>query len=195
MMAFKSVWDNWEPKTPNQQTYKADKSPSVSSVSASPGGILDSNSEKELSESLTSLTDKADKSLDPQSSTFGICPALSEPEPGPGAEAQAWRNWYKQRCVIRNFERGYPPEMAEALAYGEAINRWHKLYGQRQDPALCAGCGELLSGAEVLILPGSSRVHIDDEWSCLRAYGKRWRAQAVRALAEVGITPPAQWQG
>ena len=80
--------------------------------------------------------------------------------------------------------------MAEALAYGEAINRWHLLQGQHPDTALCAGCGELLSGAEVLKLPDGVRVHVDDDWLCLRVYGRRWRAEAIKGLAELGIMPP-----
>ncbi len=80
--------------------------------------------------------------------------------------------------------------MAEALAYGEAINRWHFLNSPRTDPAHCTGCGELLSGSEVLKLPDGSRVHVDDEWQCLRAFGRRWRVEAVKGLADIGIMPP-----
>ena len=112
------------------------------------------------------------------------------PEPGPGAEAQLWLDWYMERCAIREYEGGYPRAMAEALTYGEAINRWHRLYGPQPEPAFCAGCGSLLSGSDVLALPDGARVHVDGEWSCLRAYGKRWRAEATKALAVMGIMLP-----
>ena len=65
-----------------------------------------------------------------------------------------------------------------------------RLYRPHPDPALCAGCGNLLSGSDVLTLPDSVRVHVDDEWSCLRTYGKRWRAEATKALAVMGVLAP-----
>lgn len=112
------------------------------------------------------------------------------PEPGPGANTQAWRDWYEERCAIREYVGEYPRAMAEAMAYGEAVNRWHLLNSQHTDPALCTGCDELLSGSEALSLPDGARVHIDDDWQCLRVYGRRWRAEAIKALAELDITPP-----
>lgn len=114
-------------------------------------------------------------------------------EPGPGATAQAWLDWYEERAAIRQYDDGYARPMAESLAYGEAVNRWHLLHGQRTDPAFCAGCDDLLSGGETLTLPDSARVHVDDEWSCLRAYGKLWQAEAVKGIAQLGITPPLAW--
>ena len=114
----------------------------------------------------------------------------SIPEPGPGAEVQLWHDWYEERCAIREYEGGYARDMAEAVAYREARNRWHLLHGQKPDLARCAGCGELLSGRETLALPDGARVHVDDEWFCLRICGKRWRAEAVKGLADIGIMPP-----
>lgn len=111
------------------------------------------------------------------------------PEPGPGATAQLWLDWYEERAAIRGYDADYPRPMAEALAYGEAVNRWHRLHGKRPDPAHCAGCAKLLSGGETLKLPDSARVHVDSEWTCLRTYGRRWRNEAVKALAEMGIVP------
>ena len=65
-----------------------------------------------------------------------------------------------------------------------------RLYSPQPEPAFCAGCGSLLSGSDVLDLPDGARVHVDGEWSCLRAYGKRWRAEATKALAVMGIMLP-----
>ncbi len=112
------------------------------------------------------------------------------PEPGPGAEAQLWCDWYEERCAIREYEGEYPRAMAESITYREARNRWHLLHGQKPDLARCAGCGKLLSGRETLALPDGARVHADDDWPCLRAYGKHWQDEAVKALAGLGIMPP-----
>jgi hypothetical protein len=101
------------------------------------------------------------------------------PIPGPGADARLWSGWHSERRTI----------VADAVAYDEVVSRWHLLNGTRPDPSHCAGCGELLSGTETLPLPDGGRVHIDDEWACLRRYGKRWRNEAMKALAEIGITP------
>jgi hypothetical protein len=112
------------------------------------------------------------------------------PEPGPGAQAQLWQDWHQERLAIRQHDGNYPRAMAEALVYGEAVARWHLLHGQRTDPALCAGCGEMLSGSEMLALPDGARVHVNDEWPCLRAYGKQWRDEAIMGLARLGIMTP-----
>ena len=65
-----------------------------------------------------------------------------------------------------------------------------EIRSKRPDPAHCAGCKSLLSGCETLLLPHGSRVHIDNDWKYLRAYGQRWRGEAVKGLAQLGITPP-----
>ena len=116
------------------------------------------------------------------------------PEPGPGADAKLWRAWYEERATIRESRAGYPRPVAERLAFKECFTRWHRLHGVCPDPARCAGCGELVSGREVLRLPDGARVHLNAGFSCLTAYGRRWRTVAVKALASLGLTPPEGWE-
>ena len=109
MTAFRSRWDDWEPKEPALRTAKTDKSPSVSSVSALPrrlggtkgasvssvsssprpftGGIDPSNPETGASPSIvgsqktpTSLTDRTDKSI-PQAFNLTADKADERPQP------------------------------------------------------------------------------------------------------------------
>ena len=127
-------------------------------------------------------------------STTSAIGRTAVPEPGPGADGQAWRGWYEERAAIREFDAGYPRPMAERLAFNETVDRWHRLFGARPDPARCAGCGELVSGREVLQLPGGARVHVDSEYVCLIEYGRRWRRSAIEALAALGLIPPEEWR-
>lgn len=118
---------------------------------------------------------------------------IAIPEPGPGASDQLWRDWFEERAAIRQYDAGYSRLMAEHLAYGEAVNRWHRMHGGRTNPAHCPGCGELTSGSETLKLPDGNRVHVNENWRCLTAFGKRWRNAAVRALTGLGVVAPPSW--
>jgi hypothetical protein len=49
---------------------------------------------------------------------------------------------------------------------------------------ICAGCRRpILSGEETLELADDNRVHIDNDYQCLIAWGRRWRAAARAAVA------------
>ncbi len=126
--------------------------------------------------------------------TADVTGRTAVPEPGPGADGQAWRGWYEERAAIREFDAGYPRPMAEQLAFNECVDRWRRLFGTRPDPARCAGCDQLVSGMEVVRLPGGERVHVDNDYHCLIEYGRRWRSSAVEALACHGLAPPEGWQ-
>ena len=126
--------------------------------------------------------------------TTGAIGRTAIPEPGPGADAQAWHGWFEERVAIREFDAGYPRPIAERLAFNECVDRWHRLFGARPDPACCAGCDQPVSGREALRLPGGERVHVDNDYHCLIEYGRRWRTSAVEALAAHGLAPPERWQ-
>jgi hypothetical protein len=115
--------------------------------------------------------------------------------PGPGADSLAWRDWHQERAAIREFEAGYPRPIAERLGFNEYIDRWRRPHWSTPaDTACCAGCDKPLSVREALLLPDGVRIHLDHEYRCLIACGRRWRGAAVKGLAGLGIVPPASWE-
>jgi hypothetical protein len=78
-----------------------------------------------------------------------------------------------------------PTDTARRLAEGRAVTLWHEHYGARNNPAICAGCNEPMSGIP-FGLPTGEAVHSDPDFTCLKLYGRRWRQAAADALAQFG---------
>ncbi|MBL26158.1 MAG: hypothetical protein CMM50_01210 [Rhodospirillaceae bacterium] len=100
------------------------------------------------------------------------------PERGDGP---GWRGWIERRTETR--WRAYG-DRADALACLEAIAVWHTHHGERLPHSVCAGCGEAMYGRR-LDFPMAA-VHFET-LDCLIAYGRRWRAEARAALADIGV--------
>lgn len=105
------------------------------------------------------------------------------------AEARDWHQ--RHREALAHHRVLHPESEATGIAWGEMVNRWHRLHGEKVAEWTCAGCGALIGGREVLMLADSNRVHLDT-LDCLLAYGRRWRGAATRALAAMGLEPPAE---
>jgi hypothetical protein len=103
------------------------------------------------------------------------------------AEAAEWRARYREALAHRSML--HPAEEAAGIAWGEMVNRWHKLHGEKVPEWQCAGCGALLGGFDALDLADGNRVHLDT-LDCLARYGRRRRGTATRALAAMGLQPP-----
>lgn len=113
--------------------------------------------------------------------------------PGPervGWGAADWRGFYAERAAIREYDGQRPRAEAERLAWGELLVAWHRTHGVRPPTWQCAGCAAPLSGAEVFELADTARVHDAPDFTCLIAYGRRWRAAAQAGLAALGLEPP-----
>jgi hypothetical protein len=80
--------------------------------------------------------------------------------------------------------------MTQVMAWNTVATEWHRLHGERVPSAICAGCGNLLAGAEVLLLPHGEHAHADADYACIAAYGRRWKRAAEIALAHYGIPAP-----
>jgi hypothetical protein len=102
-----------------------------------------------------------------------------------------WHDLYEERAVIREYDGGCSRAEAERLAWGELQSRWHIENGERVPRDLCAGCRKPIGNARALDLIDGNRVHLDDQNVCLIRHGNRWRAVARRALAALGLRPPA----
>jgi hypothetical protein len=121
----------------------------------------------------------------------GAAPDVAAPEPERARWGAAdWRAFYDERAAIREYDGQRPRPEAERLAWGETLGEWHKANGSPPPSWQCAGCGEPIGGAPAMTLPDAARVHDVAGYGCLIAYGKRWRATAAKALAEMGVTPP-----
>jgi hypothetical protein len=107
-------------------------------------------------------------------------------------DAADLRDRYEERAAICEFDGGRDRARAEARAWKEVANIWHRQHGTRTSGDLCAGCGEALGDeADVLLLPHGERAHADDGYTCIRAYGRRWKSEAAAALAALGIPSPS----
>src|SRR5262249_40340199 len=63
-----------------------------------------------------------------------------------------WRDLYEQRAAHWSLEGRRSRAEAEALAWGELENRWHRMRGERVPPDICAGCRRPIAAAEALVL-------------------------------------------
>ena len=108
-----------------------------------------------------------------------------------GDTPATWWVWYQARIQHHN-RLGRDRTSAASLAWGEAENIWNQRHGARPDPSRCAGCGQLLSGRERLMLGDGAAVHWDEGagLDCLGAHGARWRAEATAGLTALCLTPP-----
>jgi hypothetical protein len=107
------------------------------------------------------------------------------------AEKADWHARYGE--ALAHWRPLHPGE-AKRIAWGEMQNRWHRLYGARVPEWQCAGCGAPIGGVGALLLGDGARTHFDTGHGldCLIDYGHRWRGAATRALAAMGLQPPAE---
>jgi hypothetical protein len=77
-------------------------------------------------------------------------------------DPQWWRDEFEERAAIRTEGGLHTRNVAEQLAWGELLYRWHLAHGFRMSPEICAGCGNPIGGAEALDQMDGSRVHISD---------------------------------
>jgi hypothetical protein len=102
-----------------------------------------------------------------------------------------WHDLSAERSVHHMLAGRRQRAEAERLVWAEMQNRWHVEHGERVPRDICAGCRRSIGSAAALDLIDGCRVHLDDENVCLIRHGKRWRAAATRALAELGLRPPS----
>ncbi len=208
MTAFKSRWDEWEPKVPTPRTDRTDKSPSVSFVSASPrpfseknghidteGGVFPSmevsqkaplpltdKTDRSLPQTLKLTTDGADRSL-LRRARLAVVPDLSDPED--------IRAWLHERAAMRE-DSGAAQTDADNAAFDELLWLWCAANPVEHAPGQCAACGTTL-GPPIMALPDGAQVCDRPDHPCLIAYGNGRRMEAVGALNSLGIAQPMWW--
>jgi hypothetical protein len=103
------------------------------------------------------------------------------------AEATDWRA--RLREALTYWSTSHPAGEAAWFAWGEIENHWHMQHGERVPHWQCAGCREPIGGLKGMMLGDGNRVHLD-RLDCLFSFGERWRGEATRALAAVGLRSP-----
>jgi hypothetical protein len=131
--------------------------------------------------------EKAEKGRNAGVSRAEKAPQFAEKAPLDRDPASDWRDFFAERAAMREFGGLHTRAEAEALAWAELQNRWHLEHGDRVPRDLCAGCRRPIGEASALDLTDGSRVHLTDTNTCLIQHGKRWRANATRALMAVGL--------
>ena len=107
-----------------------------------------------------------------------------------GDDPASWHAWFHALAHRKAIVGCRTLAEALQLAYGAALNEWHRRHGARADLAYCAGCGEPLTGKALHVLPDSARVH-GDNLRCWADYGQRWRSAAADGLVRLGVAAPA----
>jgi hypothetical protein len=113
-----------------------------------------------------------------------VVPDLSDPED--------MRTWLDERAAMRE-ESGITRVDADKAAFDELLWIRHAANPVEHAPGQCAACGTAL-GPPVLVLPDGAQVCDKLDHGCLIAYGNDRRMEAVNALRDVGIEPPAWWE-
>ncbi len=209
MTAFRSRWDEWEPKEPTPHTDKTDRRAFVSSVSSSPrpfpGEIDHSDPERDASPSLKGgqkaplpRTDKTDKSLSQAlklttdgadrsllcRASLAVVPDLTDPED--------IRAWLHERGGMRE-DSGATRVDADKAAFDELLWLWCAANPLDHAPGKCAACTAPLM-PPIMALPDGATVCDRPGPACLIAYGNGRRMEAVGALKGLGIEPPQWWE-
>jgi hypothetical protein len=107
-------------------------------------------------------------------------------------EAPKWRACHRE--ALAYWGALHPAEEAAQIAWGEIVDRWHRLHGERAPEWQCAGCGEPIDGFEELTLGDDNRVHLGDSLDCLLSFGDRWRREATTGLQALGLDRPPEFK-
>jgi hypothetical protein len=111
---------------------------------------------------------------------------------GDGWTAEDWRALFDERAGIAEFDAGLPRAQAEAQAFACCVSEWLNRSPARSVPARCLGCGGGDRPGDPLLPFGAEMgSHAWLHSACWPAWYRTQRAEAVAALAAMGIGAPA----
>jgi hypothetical protein len=100
--------------------------------------------------------------------------------------------FFDERAGIAEFDAGLPRAKAEARAFASCVVEWLNRNPVRSHPARCLGCGDAEHAHDPLLPFGTeSGGHPWLHSGCSSAWRSGRRADAVTALAAMGISQPA----
>ena len=121
-------------------------------------------------------------------------PALLEHLRGDGWDAEDWQTLFQERIAIAEHDGGIPQEEAERQAFTDCIEFWlHRNPPSPSGPESCVHCQSAVERVGEDAIPVLARNgHVWLHHQCWESWMARRRAEAVQALALVGLTEIAQ---
>ena len=108
--------------------------------------------------------------------------------------AEVWKAFFDERAGIAEFDGGFSHVEAEASAYAHCFAEWLNRNPQRSPPGRCFGCGGDESSHDLLLPIGiCSAGQVWLHSGCSSAWYAGRKAEAVAALAAIGIRAPANF--
>ena len=105
--------------------------------------------------------------------------------------AEDWQVFFDERAGIAEFDGGLPRPEAEAYAFEYCVVEWLNRHPHSSTPTRCAQCGGPGSTSAVVLPFGTEPgPHVWLYAECWSAWQEARRAQAVKALALMGINRP-----
>src|SRR5262245_60969432 len=105
-----------------------------------------------------------------------------------GWSAEDWLAFFEERANIAELDCGLPHGEAEARALDFCVARWLNRNPVRSSPGCCLGCGGGDQAHDTLLPFGTDATgHAWLHSRCWPAWYERRRAEAVAALASMGI--------
>ncbi len=108
-------------------------------------------------------------------------------------DADDWHGFFEERAAIAEHDGGLSRAEAEARAWKWTVAEWLNQHMPRSESDRCAWCGTSnRNGAGVVVPFGTEAAgHVWLHPECHGPFMARRRAEAVAALAEMGVTPRA----
>jgi hypothetical protein len=112
-----------------------------------------------------------------------------------GWSAEDWRAYFDERAGIAEFDGGLPRPEAENRAFECCVVEWLNRNFERSPPGCCLACGGGDHAHDALLPHGIEPTgHVWLHSRCWPSWRTARKAEAVIALAEMGIAPPADFQ-
>ena len=111
-----------------------------------------------------------------------------------GWSAEDWQVFFDERAGILEFDGGLPRPEAEARAFDCCVAAWLNCNFVRSTPGRCLACGDVAHPHDPLVPYGIEPTgHAWLHSRCWSAWHAERKAEAVAALAAMGIAPPAEF--
>jgi hypothetical protein len=125
-----------------------------------------------------------------------LCPAALTGAPATD-DGTDWRHDYEERAAIAEHDGGLDRAEAECRAFEAAVVHWMNCNPPTDPgPDHCAGCGGPLGhiGRDSVPVIRGNGEHVWVHHRCHHRLMARRYAEAVEALAAMGLTPPTGWR-
>ena len=110
-----------------------------------------------------------------------------------GWSAEDWQVFFDERAGILEFDGGLPRPEAEARAFACCVTAWLNRNFVRSTPGRCLACDDAAHPHDPLVPYGIEPTgHAWLHSRCWPAWHAERKAEAVAALAAMGIAPPAE---